>query len=279
MMRGTQGRQATWIEARWTGRGKAIGRGRSRAQKFAMAVDRPFDTPGHWSERCIGPLKTMHCAKGWGAHKRLPRLPPGPRDRLGRDVVHGRRVRAAYCHSYHTGQASHPNRGMTDKGMGRALRAGRPRGKRHGGQVREGLWSGLEWTRPFWRGARPFNVGSGEVSCSAWSSLCRSRPPECTCNIEGARPTARSGPQRAVHSTRPVCSVSFVGSPGRRLEIARSAPRVRRDGKRALVRVNGVVDGLMFVCCRLLHRSMPISCVELAVVVLPRNNYVLTAVL
>ena len=186
------------------------------------------------------------CKGGRGAHKRLPRLPPGPRDRLGRDVVHGRRVRAAYCHSYHTGQASHPNRGMTDKGMGRALRASRPRGKRHGGQVREGLWSGLEWTRPFWRGARPFNVGSGEVSCSAWSSLCRSRAPECTCNIEGARPTARSGPQRAVHSTRPVCSVSFVGSPGRRLEIARSAPRVRRDGKRALVRVNGVVDGLMF---------------------------------
>ena len=213
----------------------------------------PWLLPGHLTRRATGVNVASDLSKpcivqrGWDAHKRLPRLPPGPRDRLGRDVVHGRRVRAAYCHSYHTGQASHPNRGMTDKGMVRALRASRPRGKIHGGQVREGLWSGLEWTRPFWRGARPFNVGSGKVSCLAWSSLCRSRPPECTCNIEGARPTARSGPQRAVHSTRPVCSVSFVGSPGRRLEIARSAPRARRDGKRALVRVNGVVDGLMIL--------------------------------
>ena len=105
-------------------RTEVLGTGEWCAQTIAIVVPRPFDTPGHWSERSTWPLEIMDCAQGGegrartkdcygchqghqttcyealpleqvyrtqeerGAHERLPRLPPGSPDRLNRDIVH-----------------------------------------------------------------------------------------------------------------------------------------------------------------------------------------------
>ena len=154
VMRGTQGRQATWIEARWTGRGKAIGRGRSRAQTFAMAVDRPFDTPGHWSERCIGPLKTMHCAKGVGCAQKIATAAA----RASRPFGKRRCTRAAGACSI-LPQLPHW--------------AGKPPKQRHDGQ-RDGQgtqgWRAT-WKEAWWAGSgRPLEWTGVDAALLAWSA-------------------------------------------------------------------------------------------------------------